>query len=731
MSSIKRRHFLQSSGAMLAAVGLSQFDLVQQADRYGKLLAQGSPGRKLALLVGINTYQGGIRNLAGSLTDLELQWHLLVHRFGFNPKDILIVADNPLDGIDAQPLLPTRENILGAFEQHLIRQAKAGDTVVFHYSGHGALVRDRSAQPQFIQNGKGVNGTIVPRNSLPEMGKPTYVQDIMGRTIFLLTKSLKTDNVSVILDSCHSGGGTRGNLTYRAAETRLSDRLSDEPSPEELDYQNRLLKDNKLTEATFETLRSNIAKGVAIGAANYTQYAAEASFDNDRFRAGAFTYLLTRYLWQMSGGQSVETIFDKLRLSTTDLASLNGGWVQVPEVKANPQRNDQQPILFLKPTTPWADAVVRSSNNGEIQFWLGGISTLSLEANSKDSVFSVLDTQLKEVAQIQQTRREKLVGYGRLIKGSATDARPGALLREVIRGIDPNPVLRVGLDASLGKDLGAAKTIFKAIDRVEIVPIQQAKYVLGRMTASDRSPKGTTNLPKVGKAGLFLAEGLRPIEGSFEEREGTIEDLINRLRPRFKSLLAAQILKSITGSDITTASRATSLKLSSGLIPVNGQSNGSAIIKRFKANTQVQLKLMNNDSQNLYVAALSINSDGSLTFLHPVASDAPTDAALLEKGRTLLASQKITLTPPAGYFELLTIASTQPIRNALIALQRIAPADGSGTRTVEGEQSLEVIGDLLGDFDLNARAGLRVLRDVARIKTSEISAISTIVQVVE
>ena len=146
MSSICRRHFLQAAGSALAAIGLSQGDFLQQGNRYGNVLAQGKPGRKLALLVGINQYPGDIPSLRGCLTDVELQRELLVHRYGFNPADILVVADD-------RPLKPTRQNILTAFETHLIQQAKPDDVVVFHYSGHGSLIRDPNLTTPLVNFG--------------------------------------------------------------------------------------------------------------------------------------------------------------------------------------------------------------------------------------------------------------------------------------------------------------------------------------------------------------------------------------------------------------------------------------------------------------------------------------------------------------------------------------------------------------------------------------------------
>ena len=89
--SLKRRHFLQFAGATLATMGLSQLDFLTQAEGYGQALGQSTP-RKLAMLVGINDYPFASGNLRGCLTDVELQYELLVNRFGFNPRDIVRVT---------------------------------------------------------------------------------------------------------------------------------------------------------------------------------------------------------------------------------------------------------------------------------------------------------------------------------------------------------------------------------------------------------------------------------------------------------------------------------------------------------------------------------------------------------------------------------------------------------------------------------------------------------------
>jgi predicted lipase len=122
MSRIKRRQFLQFAGSTLVTLGLSQFDVKTSGNSLGRVLAQSTPRK--SLLLSINTHLNAPLN--SSVADVYLQ-QLVSNRFGFNPKDILILTDG--------------QGILRGSEEHLIKQAKAGDVVVYYYSGHGSQVR--------------------------------------------------------------------------------------------------------------------------------------------------------------------------------------------------------------------------------------------------------------------------------------------------------------------------------------------------------------------------------------------------------------------------------------------------------------------------------------------------------------------------------------------------------------------------------------------------------------
>src|SRR5512134_298948 len=85
-----------------------------------------------AFLVGINRYPDPRNNLKGCVNDVLLMAKTLREQFGFaGPTDIKLLTDERA----------TTANIRKGLEW-LVGDASPGDSLVFHYSGHGAQVRD-------------------------------------------------------------------------------------------------------------------------------------------------------------------------------------------------------------------------------------------------------------------------------------------------------------------------------------------------------------------------------------------------------------------------------------------------------------------------------------------------------------------------------------------------------------------------------------------------------------
>jgi hypothetical protein len=160
------------------------------------------PPKKLALLVGIDQYKSNtVRDLHGCVNDIRDFESVLRTTFEFEGNAIKSLPNEKA----------TKAAILSNFRMHLIDNANAGDIVVFYYSGHGSRMRDNSGD----ETGDGFDETIVPHDS-----RQGDVFDISDDELNGLVRQLlaKTQNVTVILDSCHSGSGAR----VAGADVRLA-----------------------------------------------------------------------------------------------------------------------------------------------------------------------------------------------------------------------------------------------------------------------------------------------------------------------------------------------------------------------------------------------------------------------------------------------------------------------------------------------------------------------------
>ncbi|MEM1171037.1 MAG: caspase family protein [Cyanobacteria bacterium P01_H01_bin.35] len=400
MSLISRRNFFQFASSMLATLGISQLKFISQAENYGKVLAQ-STSRKLALLVGINKYQKA--PLRGCVNDTEMQRHLLIHRFGFNPKDIYILTDEQA----------TRQGILEAFEEHLIKQAKPGYLVVFHYSGHGSRVRDPNPIVQTsLMDGSGLSGTLVPVDaSFPNPNIGGVVNDIMGHTLFLLTSALKTENFTGILDSCFSGMTTR-DFTVRSREGGNKIEISSQ----EKAYQEKWLSRLDMSKDEFiKGYQSGVAKGIFFASAKPFQTAKDVRILD--FHAGIFSYLFTQYLWQETGTPEQAIAYTNKQIPS--------GLQQNPfyEVKTG-TKLDSQAVYLTENSYPVANGVVTEVKGNQAKIWLGGLEAKKINQLTNGAVFNVISPQEKSSAKLIFESRDGLVGIATL-NGSV---KPGFLL---------------------------------------------------------------------------------------------------------------------------------------------------------------------------------------------------------------------------------------------------------------------------------------------------------------
>jgi hypothetical protein len=142
-----------------------------------------------ALLVGINDYPGTQNDLQGCVNDVTNVYDVLVKYFSFLPAEIVVLSNSR-----------ARKSAIMESLTSLIEGGKEGDTLVFHYSGHGSQVRDTEGDE--LEDGK--DEVLCPYDFDWNGG---FIKD--DDLASLLSGLKKGVRMEIILDSCHSGTGTR------------------------------------------------------------------------------------------------------------------------------------------------------------------------------------------------------------------------------------------------------------------------------------------------------------------------------------------------------------------------------------------------------------------------------------------------------------------------------------------------------------------------------------------
>lgn len=146
-------------------------------------------GRKKALIIGI-CYRGTESQLNGCINDANCMKYMLTTKFGYPAKDVLFMTDDQAD-----PLLkPTRTNIINGM-RWLVGDARPGDSLFFHYSGHGGQARDRSGE-----EADGMNETLIP---LDYRSAGQIEDDEINRV--LVNPLPSGARLHAVVDACHSG----------------------------------------------------------------------------------------------------------------------------------------------------------------------------------------------------------------------------------------------------------------------------------------------------------------------------------------------------------------------------------------------------------------------------------------------------------------------------------------------------------------------------------------------
>eukprot|EP00210_Caulerpa_lentillifera_P007010 g6704.t1 len=146
-------------------------------------------GKKKAVLVGCNYPDDTEGNLCGCIQDAKSIRNFLCSKFGFSYNNIRLLVD---DGTGFAR--PTRQNILNAM-RWLVSGAQSGDSLFFHFSGHGTQTNDYSGDER-----DNLNECLVP---VDFRCSGYIVDDDINR---ILVRPIPPGcTLHALTDCCHSG----------------------------------------------------------------------------------------------------------------------------------------------------------------------------------------------------------------------------------------------------------------------------------------------------------------------------------------------------------------------------------------------------------------------------------------------------------------------------------------------------------------------------------------------
>jgi hypothetical protein len=284
---VKRRAYPLTALLILAALaGFVRFEEGRAGERL-------QPD-KWAVIIGVSDYLnlGEEGRLPGAGADARALRDVLVARWGFPQDQTLLLLDGEA----------TKEGIRSALTEWLPDRAGPDDEVVVYFAGHGSQI--------WVDDGEtpdGLRQTIAPADVL--LDAPDY--DILDRELREWLEALATENVTVLLDSCHSGQLTTRDATPFSRARTLSRNMDEFPRP---------------PSATPRSLPSpEEARGMELGRGGMVELAAtqphqvavEMLFPSDGggepFHGGAFTTFLVQQLWKAPPGATYQEVFESVR----------------------------------------------------------------------------------------------------------------------------------------------------------------------------------------------------------------------------------------------------------------------------------------------------------------------------------------------------------------------------------------------------------------------------------
>lgn len=596
------------------------------------LFTPNSKSEKHALIIAIGDYpQESYWPDISSKNDVHhIQSALL--KLGWNQENIINIQD-------AQA---TQKGIIESLNI-LQSKIKKGDIVFIHYSGHGQQVLDDNGDE--IDN---LDEAIVPYDSPMAFEKGVYEGERLIRDDFIgvSTKAMRKilgpkGQVILILDSCHSGTGTRGMGKVRGTDRIMA------PS----DFVNNI----KTGEKSMGLLKNDEAT-LAPMASYYGASPRELNYetlDDQSKPVGSLSYAMASTLVKMKTVYSFEELFERVKLKMKVLAP-----------RQNPQWEGPKDVLLLGGQIP-----------PEVEYY--NVSHIVSPTLLKAEVGTISDVFAGSTVEIYSKDSEEIICRGAVDQAMLAQSdikleEPLELQEDELIIVKVKEKAYAGLKANISTVINEESHWKNITDYINDLPI-----VI----------KNSDN------ADLFITENenrqivISTRDGSELYHQSYIENLIPKIQIDMVNVIRGHIqgrfLKSyenpnshhefdlsIVIVDCATNEEIKSINKQEGELPI-----GSC----------VQFKVTNTGLQGAYFSLIDIQPDNMINLIAPAVDLGYTaDEYYLKAGESYTTGYTIEIAQPSGQETIKLISSKNPLD-----LSGIISSQGKSTRGIANRSPFE------------------------------------------
>lgn len=650
-------------------------------------------GGKRALLVGIDKYDRGSKQPYHDWWDLNTSHdiavlkEILIRKFQFDEKDILVLNTKERT---------THAAIIDEFRNFLIKQTGKGDIVFFHYSGHGQQIPDNNDDEI-----DGYDESLVPSDYVSQKDGSRNIRDDELGALLDELKVKEPGNVTISLDSCFAGTGTRGllDLQTRGGPWRGA------PVPA-----NKVRGQDDSPSGLLNRGERPVPGYVFLAAASHEQTAKEVRND-DNLPMGLYTYALAKALDASGPNTTYRDLFERLndivtRRRNDQNPQLEG---QLDKVLMEGTALPPQHYISVKvqPRRSGGDAVVLQA--GKLHGMTEGSRFALYPAGTKDpkqsekladAVISTLSLTTATLTVQGKPDLEKL----RTARAFETEHRyDNSLLKVVSRGLDK---LQGGPEAVAE---------IKAAELLEVQSAESRNWnVLIRAATAEDISNGRVN---AGFRGVILERDDGSVLGTVQEGQ-TMGTAIKEI---LESEMRWITIKSLQNTD-------PNLQIEMRLIPVNVELDTEGYVSKvlgdkpeglrrtsgsqieLSVGDHVMIELKNSGSEDAYVTVLNLRSDGRVGpgWPQPL-PNFPAQDNKLKPGQVLRIREPYVfrIEEPLGQESFRAIATRTPTDfTPLIDAELIKRGDPTGERG--GNAARSPLGRILKAAQTGKRSGINM-----------------------